>query len=43
MYKFIFPVLAVIIGFILANLTQKHKSWNTKLLLSFSGSFLFAF
>lgn len=42
MYKFIFPILAVIIGFILANLTQKHKSWNTKLLLSFSGSFLLA-
>jgi len=42
MYKFIFPVLAVIIGFILANLTQKQKSWNIKLLLSFSGSFLLA-
>ena len=42
MYKFIFPVLAVIIGFILANLTQKQKSWDIKLLLSFSGSFLMA-
>ena len=42
MYKFIFPILAVIIGFILATVTQKQKSWNIKLLLSFSGSFLLA-
>lgn len=42
MYKFIFPIIAVIIGFLLATVTQKQKSWNIKLLLSFSGSFLLA-
>ena len=42
MTKFLFPFLAVIIGFILATITKNHKSWNTKLLLSFSGSFLLA-
>ncbi|MFD0990835.1 ZIP family metal transporter [Mariniflexile jejuense] len=42
MYKFIFPILAVIIGFILATITKNQKSFNIKLLLSFSGSFLLA-
>lgn len=42
MYKFIFPILAVIIGFFLATITKNQKSFNIKLLLSFSGSFLLA-
>ena len=42
MYKFIFPILAVIIGFILAIISKNQKSFNIKLLLSFSGSFLLA-
>jgi zinc transporter ZupT len=42
MNKFLFPILAVVLGFILALITKKQKSWNTKLLLSFSGSFLLA-
>lgn len=42
MNKFLFPFLAVILGFILATITKKQKSWNIKLLLSFSGSFLLA-
>jgi len=42
MNKFLFPILAVILGFVLAFVTKKQKSWNTKLLLSFSGAFLLA-
>ncbi|UKM64011.1 ZIP family metal transporter [Flavobacteriaceae bacterium GSB9] len=42
MNKFIFPILAVIFGFLLAFATKKQKSWNTKILLSFSGAFLLA-
>ncbi|MEW4922749.1 ZIP family metal transporter [Algibacter sp. 2305UL17-15] len=42
MNKFLFPVLAVILGFVIAFFTKKQKSWNTKLLLSFSGAFLLA-
>ncbi|MFG6687809.1 ZIP family metal transporter [Mariniflexile sp. HNIBRBA6329] len=42
MNKFLFPILAVILGFFLATITKNQKSWNTKLLLSFSGSFLLA-
>ena len=42
MNKFIFPILAVVLGFILASITKKQKTINTKLLLSFSGSFLLA-
>ncbi|WP_027137537.1 ZIP family metal transporter [Gaetbulibacter saemankumensis] len=42
MNKFIFPIIAVVVGFILATITKKQKSINTKLLLSFSGSFLLA-
>lgn len=42
MNKFLFPILAVVLGFILATITKQQKSWNIKLLLSFSGSFLLA-
>ena len=42
MNKYIFPILAVVLGFVLALVTKKQKSWNTKLLLSFSGAFLLA-
>ncbi|MEP3836132.1 MAG: ZIP family metal transporter [Algibacter sp.] len=42
MNKFLLPLLAVVLGFILAVITKKQKSWNTKLLLSFSGAFLLA-
>ena len=42
MNKFLFPILAVVLGFVLAFFTKKQKSWNTKLLLSFSGAFLLA-
>ncbi|PWH82670.1 ZIP family metal transporter [Algibacter marinivivus] len=42
MNKFLFPILAVILGFVLAFFTKKQKTWNTKLLLSFSGAFLLA-
>lgn len=42
MNKFLFPLLAVVLGVVLAFFTKKQKSWNTKILLSFSGSFLLA-
>lgn len=42
MDKFLLPVLAVILGVIIAYFTKNKKSLNTKLLLSFSGSFLLA-
>ncbi|WP_142785651.1 ZIP family metal transporter [Changchengzhania lutea] len=42
MNKFLFPILAVVLGFVIALITKKQKSWNTKLLLSFSGAFLLA-
>ncbi|KJD34431.1 ZIP family metal transporter [Tamlana nanhaiensis] len=42
MTNFILPILAVILGVILAFITKSQKSWNTKLLLSFSGAFLLA-
>ena len=42
MNKFILPFLAVAFGFALTFFTKKQKSWNTKLLLSFSGAFLLA-
>jgi zinc transporter ZupT len=42
MYKFLFPILAVIIGIGLAIIFKSKKSWFTKLLLSFSGAFLLA-
>ncbi len=42
MNKFLFPVYAVIIGVVIAKLTKNKNTWNTKLLLSFSGAFLLA-
>lgn len=42
MNNYILPLLAVVLGFVLAFVTKKQKSWNTKLLLSFSGAFLLA-
>lgn len=42
MNKFLFPILAVIIGVVIASLSKNKKTWNTKLLLSFSGAFLLA-
>ncbi|MCF7569397.1 ZIP family metal transporter [Sabulilitoribacter arenilitoris] len=42
MNKFLFPVLAVVIGILIASLSKYKKTWNTKLLLSFSGAFLLA-
>jgi zinc transporter ZupT len=42
MNKYLFPLYAVILGIIIAKLSKNKKSWNTKLLLSFSGAFLLA-
>ena len=42
MNKFLFPILAVVLGVIIAAISKDKKSWNTKLLLSFSGAFLLA-
>ncbi|MFD2727730.1 ZIP family metal transporter [Hyunsoonleella rubra] len=42
MNKFLFPIYAVIAGVIIARLTKHQRTWNTKLLLSFSGAFLLA-
>lgn len=42
MNKFLFPVLAVLLGIFIAFTTKYKKNWNTKLLLSFSGAFLLA-
>jgi len=42
MNKFLFPVLAVGLGVIIAMAAKNKKTWNTKLLLSFSGAFLLA-
>ncbi|OBQ52764.1 ZIP family metal transporter [Tamlana sp. s12] len=42
MNKFLLPILAVFLGFGIALVSKKQKSWNTKLLLSFSGAFLLA-
>ncbi|WP_282121910.1 ZIP family metal transporter [Algibacter mikhailovii] len=42
MNKFLFPIYAVILGVIIAKLSKNKKTWNTKLLLSFSGAFLLA-
>ncbi|APY09868.1 ZIP family metal transporter [Seonamhaeicola sp. S2-3] len=42
MSDYLFPFLAVVIGVIIASFTKTSKSWNTKLLLSFSGAFLLA-
>jgi zinc transporter ZupT len=42
MNKYLFPVYAVILGIVIAKISKNKKSWNTKLLLSFSGAFLLA-
>lgn len=42
MNKYLFPIYAVILGVLIAKLSKNKKSWNTKLLLSFSGAFLLA-
>lgn len=42
MKSYLLPLLAVIIGIIIAFLTKKQNSIYTKLLLSFSGAFLLA-
>ena len=42
MNKYLFPVYAVILGIVIAQLSKNKKNWNTKLLLSFSGAFLLA-
>lgn len=42
MNSYLLPLLAVIIGVVIAILTKKQKSIYTKLLLSFSGAFLLA-
>lgn len=42
MNKFLLPFIAVIVGVVIAALSKNKKTWNTKLLLSFSGSFLLA-
>lgn len=42
MHKFFLPLLSVLLGFLLALITKNKKSWNIKLLLSFSGAFLLA-
>ncbi len=42
MHRFLFPILAVVIGLLLAVFFKSKKSWVTKLLLSFSGAFLLA-
>lgn len=42
MNDYLFPIYAVILGVILAIVTKQQKSWNLKLLLSFSGAFLLA-
>ena len=42
MNKFIFPIVAVILGILIATITKSKKSWDMKLMLSFSGAFLLA-
>lgn len=42
MINYFLPVAAVILGILIAFLTRGKKTWNTKLLLAFSGSFLLA-
>jgi zinc transporter ZupT len=42
MNDYLFPIYAVILGVIIASITKQGKSWNLKLLLSFSGAFLLA-
>lgn len=42
MYSYILPILAILIGVIIAFVTKNEKPIATKLLLSFSGAFLLA-
>lgn len=42
MNNYLFPILAVIFGVVLAIFSNKKRMFNTKLLLSFSGAFLLA-
>lgn len=42
MIKFLFPILAVFLGVVIAMFSKNKKALNTKLLLSFSGAFLLA-
>lgn len=42
MTNYLFPALAVILGVVIATITKQKNTWNTKLLLSFSGAFLLA-
>lgn len=42
MITYLLPFSAIFIGTIIAILSKNKKNWNTKLLLSFSGSFLLA-
>lgn len=42
MISYILPILAVVIGIVIALISQKQNSLYTKLLLSFSGAFLLA-
>lgn len=42
MNTYLLPFSAIIIGILIAIITKNKKTWNTKLLLSFSGSFLLA-
>ena len=42
MNKFLLPLIAVVVGVVIAALSKNKKTWNTKLLLSFSGAFLLA-
>lgn len=42
MNTFLFPIYAVILGVIIAKFSKNNSTWNTKLLLAFSGAFLLA-
>lgn len=42
MNQYLLPILAVALGVLVASLSKFKKTWNTKLLLSFSGAFLLA-
>lgn len=42
MYNLLSPILAVVIGLLIAVFFKSKKDWVTKLLLSFSGAFLLA-
>jgi len=42
MNNYLLPILAVVFGIVIATISKNKKAFNTKLLLSFSGSFLLA-